>query len=84
MIDRVEVDLVKCIGCGTCWVSVPKTFRESPDYKAEVTGDLDDAVLVRLAADGCPTLAITLFGSGGVVLFPTEEVRAARASSDWA
>ena len=82
MIDKVEVDLLKCIGCGTCWVSLPTAFRESPDYKAEVTGEVGDVILLRSAADSCPTLAITLFGGGGVV-FPTDEVRAGRASSNW-
>jgi ferredoxin len=84
MIEKVEVNLTHCIGCGTCWVALPQVFRETPEYKAEVTGGLADGALLRRAAQECPSLAISLHGPGGVLIYPTEEAIGARACADWA
>lgn len=87
MISKIEVEEVACIGCGTCWVACPQSFREldlGDDLKAVPTGALGDQHLIRAAAEGCPTLAISLMDAGGALLFPTEEARAAlRASDGW-
>ena len=84
MIERVEVDLVRCIGCGTCWVSMPQVFRESAEYQAEVTGRLGEPSLLRRVVEECPSLAISLLGIGGRLVYPDREVLERRASSDWA
>jgi ferredoxin len=87
MISKIEVIDVACIGCGTCWVACPQAFKEhdiGDDLKALPTGGLGDQHIMRAAAEGCPTLAISLIDEAGVVLFPSEEARAAlNASADW-
>ncbi|MBK1644200.1 ferredoxin [Thiocapsa imhoffii] len=87
MINKIEVVEVACIGCGTCWVACPDAFREhdiGDDLKALPTGRLGDQHLMRAAAEGCPTLAISLLDAEGAVLFPTEEARAAlQATTNW-
>ncbi|NCA71981.1 MAG: ferredoxin [Sphingobacteriia bacterium] len=87
MISKVEVEEAACIGCGTCWVACPQAFSEhdmGDDLKAVATGALGDQHFMRSAAEGCPTLAISLIDENGVMLFPTEEARAAlRATTDW-
>lgn len=87
MISKIEVEEVACIGCGTCWVACPQAFRAhdiGDDLKAVPTGGLGDQHLMRVAAEGCPTLAISLIDAAGEVIFPTEEARAAlRATTDW-
>ena len=70
MIAKVEVDMRTCIGCGTCWVTCPQTFREveSGDaYKAAATGVLAPEPQLRGAAEGCPSLSIALFDAAGKI-----------------
>jgi ferredoxin len=87
MIAKVEVDMHTCIGCGTCWVSCPETFREvevGEDYKAAVTGVLGPEPLVRSAAEGCPSLSISLLNAAGEEVFPTQAEREAlRRQQEW-
>jgi ferredoxin len=78
MIAKVEVDKQSCIGCGTCWVSCPQTFREvkvGEDYKADVTDALAPEAHLRKAAGECPSLSIALIDMSGEVVFPTEAQR---------
>jgi ferredoxin len=78
VIAKVEVDIPSCIGCGTCWVSCPETFREvevGEDYKAVATEVLAPEPRLRGAAEGCPSLSITLFDAAGGVIYPTEAER---------
>jgi ferredoxin len=78
MITKVEVDTRTCIGCGTCWVSCPESFREvavGEDYKAAATGALAPEPLLRGAAAGCPSLSISLYDAAGELLYPTEAQR---------
>jgi ferredoxin len=87
MISKIEVIETACIGCGTCWVACPQAFKEhdlGDDLKALPTGELGDQHMMRAAAEGCPTLAISLIDAAGVLLFPSEEARAAvQGSSGW-
>lgn len=78
MIAKVEVDIQTCIGCGTCWVSCPDSFREvevGEDYKAVATGALSPEPLLWAAAEGCPSLSISLFDADGELIFPTDAHR---------
>lgn len=52
----VSVDQDKCIGCGACADSCPKSFKMESG-KAHAIGDSDCA---KAAADSCPVDAITV------------------------
>ncbi len=61
------VDKEKCIGCGTCTVLAPKTFRLGKDGKAEVINPPADeeekisklvSAEIKEAIDSCPVEAI--------------------------
>ena len=57
----INVDRERCMGSGNCAFHAPNTFDLDDDMKAIVvnaTGDPDDKI--RLAVDGCPTLALSL------------------------
>lgn len=78
MIAKVRVDTPTCIGCGTCWVSCPETFREvkaGGDFKASATDVLAPELRLRSAADACPSLSILLFDAAGELIYPTEAQR---------
>jgi len=78
MIAKVEVDTPTCIGCGTCWVVCPQTFREievGEEYKAATTGTLAHEKVLREAAEGCPSLSISLVDDSGAIVYPTAAQR---------
>ena len=57
----IKVDRERCMGSGNCAFHAPNTFDLDDEMKAIVidpTGDPDDKI--RLAVDGCPTLALSL------------------------
>jgi ferredoxin len=57
---RIEIDREKCMGSGNCSFHAPNTFDLDDEMKAIVidsSGDTDDKI--RLAVDGCPTLALS-------------------------
>jgi ferredoxin len=82
MIATFVVDQPSCIGCGTCWVSLPRLFREElvgEASKAATTGHaVEDEASLRLAAEACPSLSIQLFDPDGLLIYPTPEHRAER------
>lgn len=54
------IDKEKCIGCGTCTVIAPKSFKLGDDGKAQVIkppGDDEDKI--KEAVDSCPVDAIS-------------------------
>lgn len=62
---RIEVDRVACMGSGNCAFLAPATFDLDDEMKAVVLdpgGDPPEKL--RLAADGCPTYAITVTEEG--------------------
>ncbi len=69
---RIEVDYHRCVGSSICVLTAPNTFALNPDGQSAVTdpeGDGLDKVLE--AAEGCPTMAITVFDAdSGEQLFP--------------
>jgi ferredoxin len=77
-IAKVEIDVSTCIGCGTCRVSCPDVFREievEEEARAGHTGRLGDQHTMLSAAQGCPSLCITLTDAGGTIIYPTEAER---------
>ncbi len=56
-----QVDKGTCIGCGTCTVLAPKTFKLGKDGKAEVINPPgDEEEKIKEAIDSCPVNAIKL------------------------
>lgn len=58
---RIEIDRDRCVGSGNCLFWAPGTFDLDDDGKATVvdpTGDQEETV--RVAAEGCPTRAISV------------------------
>jgi len=56
-----QVDKETCIGCGTCTVLAPKTFKLGKDGKAEVINPpRDEEEKIKEAVDSCPVQAISL------------------------
>ena len=56
----INVDREKCMGSGNCAFHAPSTFDLDDDMKAiviDAAGDPEDKI--RLAVDGCPTLALS-------------------------
>jgi ferredoxin len=61
----IRVDREKCMGSGNCAFHAPNTFDLDDEMKAIVVepaansaSDPDDKI--RLAVDGCPTLALSI------------------------
>jgi ferredoxin len=65
MAVKIEIDREKCMGSGNCSFWAPATFDLDDDGVATVIdadGDSDDKVV--LAAQGCPTQAISVWRDG--------------------
>jgi len=55
------VDKDKCIGCGTCTVIAPKSFKLGDDGKAEVINPPgDEEEKIKEAVDSCAVSAIKI------------------------
>lgn len=57
---KLTVDKKKCIGCGTCAILYPKTFKLGKDGKSEVInpkGNSEEEI--QNAIDSCPVSAIS-------------------------
>ncbi len=69
---RIEVDYHRCVGSSICVLTAPRTFALNAEGQSAVTdpeGDPLEAVLE--AAEGCPTMAITVYDADtGEQLFP--------------
>ena len=62
----IKIDRELCMGSGNCAFHAPNTFDLDDEMKVIVvdpTGDPDDKI--RLAVDGCPTLALSIDESSG-------------------
>jgi len=63
---RIEIDRDKCVGSGNCLFWAPGTFDlddEGVSVVIDATGD--PAERIRVAAEGCPSKAITLVPEDG-------------------
>lgn len=71
-VHKIVVDREACIGAITCVVVAPDAFEMDSENIAIVKPDahkLDDALLI-MAAQSCPTAAISLFDKDGNQIFP--------------
>jgi len=58
---RVIVDRDRCIGSGNCVYWAPASFElDDEGLSAPIVPSVDTLDALRVAADGCPTRAITL------------------------
>ena len=56
---KIVIDKDLCIGCGTCVVIAPKSFKLNNEGKAEVIEPQEDGESkVKEAIDSCPVSAI--------------------------
>ena len=56
---KIKIDKDKCIGCGTCTVLAPKTFKLGNDSKIKVISPPgDEEEKIKEAIDSCPVEAI--------------------------
>ncbi len=69
---RIEVDYHRCVGSSICVLTAPATFALNQNGQSAVIDPGGDAVdTVLEAAEGCPTMAITVFDAEtGEQLFP--------------
>ena len=71
---EVRIDWDRCMGSGNCVFWAPDTFDLSEDGHAVVTdAEATDEERLRIAAQGCPVGAISLWRDGAEV--PIEEDR---------
>lgn len=57
---KIVVNQKKCIGCGTCAILVPRTFKIGKDGKSEVVNqDGNSKEDILNAIDSCPVSAIS-------------------------
>lgn len=56
---KITIDKNLCIGCGTCVVIAPKTFKLNEEGKAElIEPPEDNEKTIQEAIDSCPVAAI--------------------------
>jgi len=81
---KIVVDPDLCIGAASCVVVSPETFRMNEDNKAvvldhgkdgnvyerEVEVTDEELANIKLGAESCPTLAISIFDEAGNKIFP--------------
>ena len=70
-ISKIEIDRELCIGAATCVALAPGVFALDKENKAFVVDEHGaDADVIRLAAESCPTKAISLFDENGARVYP--------------
>jgi ferredoxin len=63
---RIVIDRERCVGSGNCLYWAPGTFDLDDDgVSVVVHPDGDDEDRIRVAAEGCPTRAISLEDRSG-------------------
>ncbi len=70
---KVVVNRDKCIGAGSCVDIAPGVYELDVHKKAVVIdGESVDLDTLITSADGCPTLAISVYDDDGTLLFPEQ------------
>jgi ferredoxin len=70
----VRIDWDRCMGSGNCVFWAPETFDLGEDGHAVVVdAAATDEVRLRVAAEGCPVGAISLWRNGAPVALNEEE-----------
>lgn len=60
---KIKIDEGKCIGCGTCTVIAPKSFKLTDEGKAApIAPPGDKEAEIQEALDSCPVSAISWAG----------------------
>jgi ferredoxin len=63
---RIVIDRERCVGSGNCLYWAPGTFDLDDDgVSTVVDADGDDEDRIRVAAEGCPTRAISVYSRDG-------------------
>ncbi len=63
---RIVIDPERCVGSGNCLYWAPHTFDLGDDGVSTVVDPAgDDEERIRVAAEGCPTRAITVEDGDG-------------------
>jgi ferredoxin len=58
MAHKITVDQDKCIGCGACAATCPKSFKISGGKAHPVKASVEEITCEKDAAAGCPVDAI--------------------------
>jgi ferredoxin len=58
MAHKITVDQNKCIGCGACSTTCPKSFKMSGGKAKPVKASVDELTCEKAAESGCPVDAI--------------------------
>jgi len=73
MTIRIVIDRERCVGSGNCLYWAPGTFDLGDDgVSVVVDPEGDDEERIRVAAEGCPTRAITVENRTGPAEGPDE------------
>ncbi len=69
-VGKIEIDRNKCIGAAVCVSIDPKTFEIDSENKAVTKKEeIADSKTVVLAAQSCPTQAISVFDGKGKKIY---------------
>lgn len=60
MAHKISVDKDKCIGCGACTATCPKSFKISGGISVVIKSPVDDLTCEKDAEAGCPVGAISV------------------------
>ena len=58
MAHKISVDQNKCIGCGACSATCPKSFKMSGGKAKPVKAEVEELTCEKAAESGCPVGAI--------------------------
>ncbi|MCC3768184.1 ferredoxin [Streptomyces sp. UNOC14_S4] len=71
---QLSVDHYLCVGSGLCAATAPGAFRLDELRRSRAVEEVTTpSAAVLEAAEGCPVEAITIRGSAGEAVFPSEE-----------
>lgn len=72
-IRRIVIDRMGCIGARSCVFAAPGVFQMDDKNLAYVVDpDSEDEDSILMAAQSCPTLAISLYDENGNKIYPEE------------
>ncbi|MFC1700923.1 ferredoxin [Patescibacteria group bacterium] len=57
---KINLDIEKCIGCGSCEAVCPNVFKMGDDMKVHIKDEGSDDDCIKEAIDICPVKAIEL------------------------
>jgi len=60
MTHKIVVDQGKCIGCGACEATCPKSFKLTDGKAAPVKAEVEEISCEKAAATDCPVGAISV------------------------